>query len=98
MARQLWLLRHGEAEPHGNGGPDAERALTERGRDQSRAAGLALAALELTFQYVFTSPKVRAVQTAELACQALNVEPRVRDVLANGFEADDARELESLAR
>ena len=32
-------------------------------------------------------------ETAELACQALNVEPEVREVLANGFDADDAREL-----
>ena len=31
MARQLWLLRHAEAEPHGTGA-DAERRLTERGR------------------------------------------------------------------
>ena len=67
MAQQLWFLRHGEAEPHDARASDADRELTERGRGQSLCAGRAFAALELTFHVVFTSPKVRAVQTAELA-------------------------------
>lgn len=92
MARQLWLLRHGEAAPHGTK-PDAERELTERGRVQARNAGRALAALEIAFHYVFTSPKVRARDTAVLACEALGVEPVVHAPLAEGFDADDAREL-----
>src|SRR3982751_3771319 len=70
MANQLWLLRHGEAEPH-DAKPDPERELTARGQDQSRAAGRALAALTLTFQAVYTSPKVRARDTALLACESL---------------------------
>jgi phosphohistidine phosphatase len=92
MATQLWLLRHGEAEPH-DARPDPERRLTERGEQQSRAAGLALSALELTFQAVYTSPKVRARDTARLACEALAVEPVETDVLASDFDADDGRQL-----
>lgn len=92
MANQLWLLRHGEAEPHGVR-PDEERRLTPRGEDQSRAAGAALAALELPFQHIYTSPKVRARETARLAAQALGVEPVVLAGLAEGFDAQDAREL-----
>jgi phosphohistidine phosphatase len=92
MANQLWLLRHGEAEPHGVR-PDDERRLTPRGEDQSRAAGAALAALELPFQHIYTSPKVRARETARLAAQALGVEPVVLAGLAEGFDAQDAREL-----
>lgn len=42
MARELWLLRHGEAEPH-DVRPDEERRLTPRGERQSRDAGAALA-------------------------------------------------------
>ena len=41
MARQLWLLRHADAEPHGIR-PDAERKLTERGKRQAHVAGVAL--------------------------------------------------------
>jgi phosphohistidine phosphatase len=92
VAQQLWLLRHGEAVPH-ESKPDHERELTARGARQSIAAGEALARLGLEFAACYTSPKVRALDTARLACQALNVEPEERDVLSNGFGADDAREL-----
>jgi phosphohistidine phosphatase len=92
MATQLWLLRHGEAEPH-DARSDHERRLTPRGEDQSRAAGRALAALEVTFQAVYTSPKVRALETARLACEALGTEPVATDVLASGFDAGAARQL-----
>ncbi len=92
MANQLWLLRHGEAEPHGTR-PDAERRLTPRGEDQSRSAGRALAALELTFQALYTSPKIRARDTALLAAEALGDEPIVTPVLAEDFSVADARDL-----
>jgi phosphohistidine phosphatase len=92
MARQLWLLRHGEAEPHGSA-TDDDRRLTERGEEQSRAAGRALAALAITFQAVYTSPKVRARDTARLTCEALGCEPMEHAPLRMGFSADDALEL-----
>jgi phosphohistidine phosphatase len=92
MALQLWLLRHGEAVPH-NAKPDDERELTERGRDQSRAAGQALARLEIEIHLCFTSPKVRALETARLACAELGLEPVVHEPLASGFDREDALEL-----
>lgn len=92
MAHQLWLLRHGEAEPH-DARPDDERRLTPRGEDQSRAAGRALAALQVGFQAVFTSPKVRALDTARLACESLGIQPVADDSLASGFDERAAREL-----
>jgi phosphohistidine phosphatase len=92
VARQLWLLRHGEAEPH-DARSDDERRLTSRGEDQSRAAGRALAAMEVVFQAVYTSPKVRARDTARLACEALDAEPLDHAPLREGFTAGDALEL-----
>jgi phosphohistidine phosphatase len=92
MATQLWLLRHGEAEPHGSR-PDADRTLTKRGEHQARVAGRALAALGVRFGAVLTSPKVRARDTARLACRALGVEPVEVDALANGFDREAALEL-----
>jgi phosphohistidine phosphatase len=92
MAPQLWLLRHGEAVPH-ESKPDAERELTARGERQSVAAGEGLARLGVEFDACYTSPKVRARDTARLACQALNVEPVPHDALANGFSRDAAVEL-----
>ena len=96
MAQQLWLLRHGEAEPH-DARPDPERRLTERGEEQSRHAGAAMRALELHFHLVFTSPKERALATARLACHELDCDLVVHDKLASGFDAEAAHELLAMA-
>ncbi|MGH2946943.1 MAG: SixA phosphatase family protein [Solirubrobacteraceae bacterium] len=92
MAPQLWLLRHGEAVPH-ESKPDADRELTARGERQALAAGEGLARLGVEFAACYTSPKVRAVQTARLACRALSIEPEESRALENGFDSGDAREL-----
>lgn len=92
MARQLWLLRHGDAEPHGTR-PDSERRLTERGEGQARAAGEALARLSIGFTQVLTSPKVRAQDTARLAAAAWGGEPELYEPLAEGFDGRDALDL-----
>ncbi len=92
MTQQLWLLRHGEAEPHG-ARPDAERRLTDRGERQSVAAGTALVALAVSFQAIFTSPKVRARDTARLAAGLLDAEVSEHAGLAEGFGAGAALEL-----
>ena len=95
MARQLWLLRHAEAEPHGTRA-DEKRRLTPRGERQSRIAGVALARLEVDFEAVLFSPRARSVQTAELAAQQWERGRReclrVHPPLAGGFDASQARE------
>jgi phosphohistidine phosphatase len=98
MARQLWLLRHGDAEPHGTR-PDSDRELTDRGIAQSRAAGVALRELGVEFELVLYSPKVRARQTAEVAAEAWSERQRARmsphPPLASDFGAAEA--LDALA-
>jgi phosphohistidine phosphatase len=89
MAAQLWLLRHGEAVPH-ESKPDHDRELTPRGERQAADAGTALARLGLEFAACYTSPKLRARDTARGACAALNVEPQETGSLANGFDRDAA--------
>ncbi len=93
MGRQLWLLRHAEAEPRGVR-EDAERRLTERGERQARAAGIALARLDTSFAEVLFSPKARARQTAELAAEQWSAAQRERlrphPPLAEGFDARQA--------
>ncbi|HKP90345.1 MAG TPA: histidine phosphatase family protein [Thermoleophilaceae bacterium] len=82
----LWLLRHGEAE---DGSPDSERRLTKKGRRQARNAGAALAKLGVSIDKCLTSPKVRAYDTARLACEALGIEPEHEPKLAGGpFDAE----------
>ena len=92
MAPQLWLLRHGEAVPH-ESKPDADRELTPRGERQSIAAGLGLARLGTEFDACYTSPKVRARDTARLACRELNIDPVEDGSLTEGFDRDIALEL-----
>jgi phosphohistidine phosphatase len=92
MAAQLWLLRHGEAVPH-DSKPDADRELTARGERQALAAGEGLARLGVEFAACYTSPKIRARDTARLACKALNIEPEETESLANGFDREAALEL-----
>jgi phosphohistidine phosphatase len=79
----IWLLRHGDAED-GEGKPDAERDLTDKGEGQSVAAGKALKALGVDLDVCLTSPKVRARRTAELACEQLGVDVEDDDRLAGG--------------
>jgi phosphohistidine phosphatase len=83
----IWLLRHGDAQ---DGSPDAERPLTHKGREQSRAAGAALRALGVEIDACLTSPKVRAADTARIACAELgDIEPQLEPELAGGrFDAE----------
>ncbi len=67
----IWLLRHGDAE---DGSPDSERRLTPEGEEQARAAGDALARLGVRLDACVASPKVRARDTARLACERMGVE------------------------
>ncbi|MFZ0972461.1 MAG: histidine phosphatase family protein [Solirubrobacteraceae bacterium] len=75
----LWFLRHAEAE---DGLPDDERPLTERGAMQADAAGRALAVLGVHLDACLSSPKLRAVQTAERACEPLGVPVTVERALS----------------
>jgi phosphohistidine phosphatase len=83
----LYLFRHGDAEHETE--HDAARRLTDKGERQARAAGAALAALGEQIDACLTSPKVRAADTARLACESLpGVEPEVVPELAGGsFDA-----------
>jgi phosphohistidine phosphatase len=82
----IWLLRHGDAE---DGSPDAERKLTDKGERQSRAAGRALAKLGVQPSACLSSPKVRAADTAKLACEELGTEVQLEPKLAGGpFDAE----------
>lgn len=81
----IYLLRHGEAE---DGGGDAARRLTAKGELQARAAGSALRELGAQIEACLASPKVRARDTARLACEALGIEVEATEALRGGpFDA-----------
>lgn len=80
------MLRHGDAE-RGDGN-DSARRLTDKGERQAVAAGRAMAALGIEIDACLTSPRVRAAETARLACEALPADPeRAEELAGSGFDA-----------
>ncbi|TVT25783.1 acid phosphatase, partial [Amycolatopsis rhizosphaerae] len=69
MDHELFLLRHGQTEWSSNGRHTGRTdiPLTAAGENQARAAGLTLGGLRKGPALVLSSPRHRAVRTAELA-------------------------------
>lgn len=63
---RVLLLRHGEAVDMRSAPTDEDRWLTDAGRRTMAKVGAALAGLGLQYSRIYTSPLVRAVQTAEI--------------------------------
>lgn len=66
---KLWLLRHGEAEPHAR--TDAQRELTRHGRKQVMRSAVQLMGRPLTA--ILASPYVRTQQSAQLLRETLGL-------------------------
>ena len=69
----LYLVRHGIAvdKTDPKAPPDAERPLTAKGVQKTRAAALGLKELGVKPEVLISSPYVRAAQTAEIFAEAL---------------------------
>ncbi|HLG59678.1 MAG TPA: phosphohistidine phosphatase SixA [Vicinamibacterales bacterium] len=84
---QLYLVRHAIAAERGEDWPDdAKRPLTERGIGRFKEGVAGLKDLDATIDEIFTSPLVRAKQTAELLAAGIDGKPTVKllDGLAPG--------------
>jgi phosphohistidine phosphatase len=84
----LYFLRHGKA---GSPRPtdDDARELTSKGRDALRAAAPLWRRLNLRPEVVLSSPLTRALQTAELFCEAVGGRPTADDRLRPGASWGD---------
>lgn len=69
----LYMIRHGIAVDRTDPKcpPEAERPLTAKGVQKTRLAALGLRALDAKPDVIFTSPYVRAAETAEIFAEAL---------------------------
>jgi phosphohistidine phosphatase len=66
----LLVIRHGQAEPRGEGGSDASRRLTDDGRKKLRRSAKGLRRLVPELDGLISSPLVRAVETAGIVSEA----------------------------
>lgn len=98
---RLYLMRHGIAIDREDPDcpTDAERYLTPKGIQRTRAAARGLRALRVKPAALLTSPYVRAVQTGEIVCEVLGLDAKqLRTTDALKPEAKPARLAEELAR
>ena len=80
--RKLYFFRHGIAE---DGMNDAKRELTPEGRARTQASTRLLTALNVQPSRLYSSPLVRARQTADLLAVGLGISVEVRDEVGPGF-------------
>ncbi len=66
---KLYLMRHGACEPLKDGMDDNSRKLTPEGAESIKNSMPGLKALVGQIEYIFTSPKTRAIQTATIAAE-----------------------------
>jgi phosphohistidine phosphatase len=78
----LYLLRHGIAVPKEDPEirSDEERALTRKGAKRMRKAAKGLAALDIDFDRILTSPLARARQTAGIVAEITGREERLEEL------------------
>ena len=67
---EIYLIRHGIAVQRGTYPQDAERPLTDKGIAKTTKVAQRLADMGVTFEYLLSSPLVRAYQTAEIIQKA----------------------------
>lgn len=83
---RLYFFRHGMAQAHDD--PNLEdhlRQLTDEGIIRTRRAARVLRMLDMNVERLYSSPLIRARQTADILGQSLGVAVQVREELSPGF-------------
>ena len=91
---QLHLLRHAHAgDPMKWSGPDDVRPLSEKGRLQAERLGLLLADAAFEPDAIFSSPKLRALDTARLVATPLGMPIVVVEELGGPLDIESVEAL-----
>ncbi len=93
MTKQVYFLRHGEADWPDWDQSDDERPLTKRGKAEVKRVAKFLRRVGAEPRLVFTSPLPRAAQTAKIVAKQLCLELGVEEMLGPGFNAEKFRRL-----
>jgi phosphohistidine phosphatase len=80
---EIYILRHGIAVERGSPGykKDSERPLTKEGEDKMSQIAKAILAMDLKFDVIFSSPYVRAADTARIVAEQLDEDVTFTDHL-----------------
>lgn len=88
---RYFFVRHGIAEELDDS--DFARELTERGRSRVSNASAVIRDLGIRPAKIYTSPRLRALQTAEIIAETLGMEVTVSEALNFGFDLSDVQSL-----
>lgn len=91
--KQVYFLRHGEADWPEWDKPDDERPLTRRGKREVKRVAKLLRCVGAEPLLIFTSPLPRAAQTARIVAKHLCLELGEEEMLRPGFDAAKLRQL-----
>jgi len=89
---RLYFLRHGHAEP-GLSVSDHARQLTPKGVARLQTAAKVMKRLKIKPTHLFSSPRVRAQQTAEIVAEQLNISVELREEVNFGFDTNAVHAL-----
>jgi phosphohistidine phosphatase len=89
----LYLFRHGIAENAAPGGADSARPLTLKGLEKLKYQAAVLGRSGLQIERLYSSPYVRARQTADMLSTALRLPVEEQALLSSGCTFDDLMEL-----
>ncbi len=88
---QLYFLRHGEAEDYNE--DDHNRALTTIGKSRLQTAAQVMRRLKFNLTHIYTSPRIRALQTAQIVGKELGIDPHITELLNYGFNLNALTQL-----
>ena len=88
---KLYLMRHGDAEA-AIGKSDHDRELTPNGIQRIETAAGVMTEL-IKPSVIYSSPRVRALQTAEIVAKALDMQVEVSEGVNFGFGLDAIQQL-----
>jgi phosphohistidine phosphatase len=83
---RLYFVRHGKAEQ--SAASDEQRQLTAEGQARLATEAQVIARLGIHPQVIYSSPRIRAQQTAQIIAQALGMTITVQEALDYGFNRD----------
>jgi phosphohistidine phosphatase len=95
--KTLTLIRHAETHPQQLLGSDKDRVLTQRGTRQIESIAKQLKDKNSSVKSILCSPAKRALQTAQLLCEKLEISPKLINLSPILYSGDTEAILNSIS-